>query len=153
MSSGHLLLLCAKRAATTKIDLFAYLRSWSGVLPKNAESLRDSDALMRVAVPQASRPRWAAWSFLLLSKLRPVRPIPDTSFGFPDAPACAVPVQTLSQLVPFRLGAVQGFSVLSLRLTSFFENGDKKGRHLFAHYDQSTVWFSVFSFCVQFGKL
>ena len=77
--------------------------------------------------------------FLLLSKLRLVRPIPDTSFGFPDAPACAVPVQTLSQLVPFRLGAVQGFSVLSLRLTSFFKNGDKKGRHLFAHCDQSTV--------------
>jgi len=86
--------------------------------------------------------------FLLLSKLRPVRPIPDTSFGFPDAPACAVPVQTLSQLVPFRLGAVQGFSVLSLRLTSFFENGDQKGRHLFAHCDQSTSDFrySVFVF-------
>ena len=31
-----------------------------GALPKNAESLRDSDALMRVAVPKASRPRWAA---------------------------------------------------------------------------------------------
>ena len=31
-----------------------------GALPKNAESLRDSDALMRVAVPQAPRPRWAA---------------------------------------------------------------------------------------------
>ena len=31
-----------------------------GVLSKNAESLRDSDVLMRVAVPQASRPRWAA---------------------------------------------------------------------------------------------
>ena len=30
------------------------------VLSKNAESLRDSDALMRIAVPQASRPRWAA---------------------------------------------------------------------------------------------
>ena len=30
------------------------------VLLKNAESLRDSDALMRVAVPKASRPRWAA---------------------------------------------------------------------------------------------
>ena len=30
------------------------------VLPKNAESLRSSDAFMRVAVPQASRPRWAA---------------------------------------------------------------------------------------------
>ena len=30
------------------------------VLSKNAESLRDSDALMRVAVPKASRPRRAA---------------------------------------------------------------------------------------------
>ena len=30
------------------------------VLLKNAESLRSSDALMRVAVPKASRPRWAA---------------------------------------------------------------------------------------------
>ena len=39
---------------------FAAFGSWPGVLPKNAESLRDSDALMRVAVPQASRPRWAA---------------------------------------------------------------------------------------------
>ena len=34
--------------------------SWLDVLPKNAESLRDSDALMRVAVPKASRPRRAA---------------------------------------------------------------------------------------------
>ena len=39
---------------------FAAFGSWSEVLPKNAESLRNSDALMRVAVPQASRPRWAA---------------------------------------------------------------------------------------------
>ena len=39
---------------------FAAFGAWSGVLPKNAESLRDSDALMRVAVPKASRPRWAA---------------------------------------------------------------------------------------------
>ena len=39
---------------------FAAFGSWPGALPKNAESLRDSDALMRVAVPQASRPRWAA---------------------------------------------------------------------------------------------
>ena len=31
-----------------------------GVLSKNAESLRDSDALMRVAVPQASQPSGAA---------------------------------------------------------------------------------------------
>ena len=30
---------------------FAAFGSWSGVLPKNAESLRDSDALMRVAAP------------------------------------------------------------------------------------------------------
>ena len=39
---------------------------------------------------------------------------PDTSFCSPDAPACAVPVQAASRLVPFRLEAVQGFSVLSL---------------------------------------
>ena len=39
---------------------FAAFGSWLDVLPKNAESLRNSDALMRVAVPQASRPRWAA---------------------------------------------------------------------------------------------
>ena len=30
---------------------FAAFEPWSGVLPKNAESLRDSDVLMRVAVP------------------------------------------------------------------------------------------------------
>ena len=39
---------------------FAAFGSWSETLLKNAESLRNSDALMRVAVPQASRPRWAA---------------------------------------------------------------------------------------------
>ena len=39
---------------------FAALGAWSRVLPKNAESLRSSDALMRVAAPKASRPRWAA---------------------------------------------------------------------------------------------
>ena len=39
---------------------FAAFGFWAGVLPKNAESLWNSDALMRVAVPQASRPRWAA---------------------------------------------------------------------------------------------
>ena len=39
---------------------FAAFGSWSETLLKNAESLRSSDALMRVAVPEASRPRWAA---------------------------------------------------------------------------------------------
>ena len=39
---------------------FAAFGPWLGALPKNAESLRNSDALMRVAVPKASRPRWAA---------------------------------------------------------------------------------------------
>jgi len=43
-----------------KTAYFAALGAWSGVLQKDTESLRDSDALMRVAVPQASRPRWAA---------------------------------------------------------------------------------------------
>ena len=35
---------------------FAAFGSWSGVLPKSAESLRDSDALMRVAVPRRRGP-------------------------------------------------------------------------------------------------
>ena len=70
--------------------------------------------------------------FSLLSKLRPVRPIPETSFSSPDAPACAVPVQATSQLVSFRLEADRGFSVLSLCLTSFFDFGDKK-RPLISH--------------------
>ena len=37
---------------------FAAFGSWSGVLPKNAKSLRDSDALMRVAVPRRRGPAW-----------------------------------------------------------------------------------------------
>ena len=39
---------------------FAAFGAWSGVLPKNAESLRNRGALMRVAGPKASRPRRAA---------------------------------------------------------------------------------------------
>ena len=35
---------------------FAVFGSWPGVLPKNAESLRNSDALMRVAVPRRRGP-------------------------------------------------------------------------------------------------
>ena len=35
---------------------FVAFGSWPGVLPKNAESLRDSDALMRVAVPRRRGP-------------------------------------------------------------------------------------------------
>ena len=41
---------------------FTAFGSWSETFLKNAESLRSSDALMRVAVPKASRPRWAAQS-------------------------------------------------------------------------------------------
>ena len=35
---------------------FSAFGAWSGVLPKNAESLRSSDALMRVAVPRRRGP-------------------------------------------------------------------------------------------------
>ena len=35
---------------------FAAFGSWPGALPKNAKSLRDSDALMRVAVPRHRGP-------------------------------------------------------------------------------------------------
>ena len=48
---------------------FAAFGSWSETLLKNAESLRSSDALMRVAVPKASRPRWAAQPLLWSSWL------------------------------------------------------------------------------------
>ena len=49
---------CVARCQNGKLCRFWVLAG--GALPKNAESLRDSDALMRVAVPKASRPRWAA---------------------------------------------------------------------------------------------
>ena len=39
---------------------FAAFEPWPEVLPTNTESLRNSDALMRVAVPKASQSRWAA---------------------------------------------------------------------------------------------
>ena len=39
-----------------RMAYFAAFGSWSGVLPKNAESLRDSDALMRIAVPRHRSP-------------------------------------------------------------------------------------------------
>ena len=48
---------------------FAAFGSWSETLLKNVESLRSSDALMRVAVPKASRPRWAAQPLLWSSWL------------------------------------------------------------------------------------
>ena len=53
---------------------FAAFGSWSGVLPKNAESLRDSDALMRVAVPRRRGPAGLRNLFLLLSELWLVHP-------------------------------------------------------------------------------
>ena len=39
-----------------KTAYFAALGAWSGVLQKDTESLRDSDALMRVAVPRRRGP-------------------------------------------------------------------------------------------------
>ena len=39
---------------------FAAFGSWPGVLPKNAKSLRDSDAHDARRCPEASRPCWAA---------------------------------------------------------------------------------------------
>ena len=48
---------------------FAAFGAWSGVLPKNAESLRNSDALMCVAVPRRRGPAGLRDLFSLLSKL------------------------------------------------------------------------------------
>ena len=53
---------CFRWGAITTLGAFRTFTNipGPGVLSKNAESLRNSDALMRVAVPKASRPRWAA---------------------------------------------------------------------------------------------
>ena len=48
---------------------FAAFGSWPGVLPKNAESLRNSDALMRVAVPRRRGPAGLRDSVVTLPKL------------------------------------------------------------------------------------
>ena len=53
---------------------FAAFGAWSGVLLKNAESLRDSDALMRVAVPRRRGPAGLRNLFLLFSELWLVHP-------------------------------------------------------------------------------
>ena len=53
---------------------FAPFGSWPRVLSKNAESLRDSDALMRVAVPRRRGPAGLRNLFLLLSELWLVHP-------------------------------------------------------------------------------
>lgn len=51
MASGHLLLSCAKRAATTKIDLFAYL--WQ--LPCALCSLNLNDIAFKIVILQNIR--------------------------------------------------------------------------------------------------
>ena len=53
-----------------RTESFAAFGSWSGVLPKNAESLRNSDVLMRVAVPRRRGPAGLRDLFSFLSKLR-----------------------------------------------------------------------------------
>ena len=49
---------------------FAAFGSWPGVLQKDTESLRNSDALMRIAVPKRRGPAGLRDLFLLLSELR-----------------------------------------------------------------------------------
>ena len=54
---------------------FAAFGSWPGVRQKDAESLRDSDALMRVAVPRRRGPAGLRDLFSFLSKLRFSHPV------------------------------------------------------------------------------
>ena len=58
-----------------KIANFAVLGPWSAVLPESTESLRNSDALMRVAVPRRRGPTGLRDLFSFLSKLRFPRPV------------------------------------------------------------------------------
>ena len=64
---------------------FAAFGAWPWVLPKNAESLRDSDALMRVAVPRRRGPAGLRDLFLFLSKLRLVRSVRSGPFRVCEA--------------------------------------------------------------------
>ena len=86
--------------------------------------LDDLQSIRELLDPQSYPPgTWSDWD----AEIHEIpTPAGMTDTPLPDAPACAVPVQAASRLVPFRLGAVQGFSVLSLCLTSFFDFGDKK---------------------------
>ena len=105
---------------------FAAFGSWSGGALEERRKPSGQRCAYACRCPEGVAAPLGCVIFSLLSKLRPVRPIPETSFSSPDAPACAVPVQATSQLVSFRLEADRGFSVLSLCLTSFFDFGDKK---------------------------
>ena len=111
---------------------FAALGSWPGGALEERRKPSGQRCAYACRCPEGVAAPLGCVIFSLLSKLRPVRPIPETSFSSPDAPACAVPVQATSQLVSFRLEADRGFSVLSLCLTSFFDFGDKK-RPLISH--------------------
>ena len=54
-----------------KTAYFAASGSWPGALSENAESLRDSDAHERIAVPKASRSRWAAHTYAVNTSIFP----------------------------------------------------------------------------------
>ena len=75
LGEGGIITLGAFRTFTnipgpgTRTACFVAFGAWSWVLPKNAESLRDSDALMRVAVPRRRGPAGLRDLFSLLSKL------------------------------------------------------------------------------------
>ena len=63
--------------------------------------------------------------------------------------SCASCVSTCS----FSARSCSRFFGFAFFVTPFLKMGIKKDRQLFADCDQSTVSFSVFSCCVQFGKL
>ena len=74
-----------------KTAYFAAFGSWSDVLLKNAESLRNSDALMRVAVPRRRGPAGLRDLFLLLPKLRLLRSAHTEPFRVCEAGVVSLP--------------------------------------------------------------
>ena len=70
---------------------FAAFGAWPWVLPKNAESLRDSDALMRVAVPRRRGPAGLRDLFLFLPKLRLLRSAHTGPFRVCEAGVVSLP--------------------------------------------------------------
>ena len=70
---------------------FAAFGSWSETLLKNAESLRSSDALMRVAVPRRRGPAGLRDLFLFLPKLRLLRSAHTGPFRVCEAGVVSLP--------------------------------------------------------------
>ena len=79
------------RGRVSERQILPLFGSWPGALSKNAESLRNSDALMRVAVPRRRGPAGLRDLFLFLPKLRLLRSAHTGPFRVCEARVVSLP--------------------------------------------------------------